>query len=38
MSKTVLAVMAIGLVPFCAFAVDGVTLINLSTVTAKGCV
>src|SRR6266436_6650069 len=36
MSKTVLLVLAMALVPFCAFAVDGVVLINQSTVMAAG--
>src|SRR5262245_44146183 len=36
MSKALLAVMAIGLAPFSALAVDGVVLINQATVTAAG--
>jgi len=36
MRKTVLVMLATALVPFCAFAVDGVVLINQSTVTAAG--
>ena len=36
MRKTLLIVVAIALAPFCAFAVDGVTLINQSTVMAAG--
>jgi len=36
MRKTVFVMMAMALVPFCSFAVDGVVLINQSTVTAAG--
>ena len=36
MRKTVLVMLAMALVPFCAFAVDGVVLINQSTVNAAG--
>lgn len=36
MSKTLFAVLATALAPFCAFAVDGVTLINQSTVMTAG--
>ncbi len=36
MRKTVLLVLAMGLVPTCSFAVDGVVLINQSTVMAAG--
>ena len=36
MRKTVLVIMAMALVPFYAFAVDGVVLINQSTVNATG--
>lgn len=36
MTKTVCAMLAMALAPFCAFAVDGVVLINQSTVTAAG--
>jgi parallel beta-helix repeat protein len=36
MRKTVFVMLAMALVPFCAFAVDGVVLINQSTVMAAG--
>src|ERR1700730_6150790 len=36
MKKTVLVILAMALVPFGAFAVDGVVLINHSTVMAQG--
>ena len=36
MTKTVLLVLAMALVPACSFAVDGVVLINQSTVMAAG--
>src|SRR3977135_3688451 len=36
MRKTVFGLLAMTLVPFCAFAVDGVVLINQSTVMAAG--
>src|SRR5437660_10020294 len=36
MRKTVIVVLAMALVPACSFAVDGVVLINQSTVMAAG--
>jgi hypothetical protein len=36
MRKTVFVILATALVPFCAFAIDGVVLINQSTVMAAG--
>ena len=36
MNKRVLILLAIAILPVCAFAVDGVTLINQSTVMAAG--
>jgi hypothetical protein len=36
MRKTVFVILAIAMVPFCAFAVDGVVLINQSTVMGAG--
>src|SRR5579864_7254764 len=36
MRKTVFAILAMAMVPFCAFAVDGVVLINQSSVMAAG--
>ena len=36
MRKTVFVMLAMALVPFCAFAVDGVVLINQSTLNAAG--
>ena len=36
MRKMVFVILAVALVPFCAVAVDGVVLINQSTVTAAG--
>jgi hypothetical protein len=36
MRRTVLVMLALALAPFCAFAVDGVVLVNQSTLTAAG--
>src|SRR5580693_4484830 len=36
MRKTIFVILAMAMVPFCALAVDGVVLINQSTVMAAG--